>query len=214
MKNFRVFNIIFLLICSTIFSSCKDDSVVQPFELFEFEYPADCCKQEIQIDVLAGNEFCSIFDEFNMEDREAKLYMPCVFSPDSYELENSLHILFIETSIEVEGVRIYAQDGTVVFNRTNYLIEDPLDTDFYDDLWDGTVRGEQVDGPFQVEYLITCADGVQLRITGLVCSLLCSNHNSSDYFNQGLNSDSLKWGSQHDGRAGFYIQADPDECFE
>lgn len=204
--NCTLFSRTILLLC-IVFSllSCNEDS---PAPYFVFNFPEDCCNSPFEYETIetGGCKDTSL----PFEEQIFKLFVPCVFSPDSEILLNQTQHVYATLYTQVSDLEIYAQDGVLVHKDGDFVTND------YTKGWDGVHDSQILDGPFQINYKLTCDDGSIHSIKGVVCSLLCENQMSrvNSYDEQGLKIDDLMWASQNDGNSGWTGTGIKEECFK
>lgn len=206
---FKINHIIFFCFFLIVFG-CNQENELGPYQRFDFNFPEDCCSQNLVIESNSDANSCLRYLEDDDLILNAHLFIPCVFSPDSNTGNNISQSLFTNVNTIISSIKIYAQNGTLVYYNG---YDEPRK---YNYSWNGRYDGEIIDGPFQVIYKLECEEGTQLTASIFVCSLLCSKHTSSaqNYFENGLNADQLRWANQHDGLGGFDPTLFSDNCFE
>ncbi|MDA8692515.1 hypothetical protein N9L92_00520 [Saprospiraceae bacterium] len=206
MKTLNIIGIVLLV----TFISCQDNS---DGAFSNFNFPKDCCNQEfdlVSIDTVLSCDNSVIMDTLIPIPIDSFLvssfYVPCVFSPDSDQIINRAYSIFTSgPEIDVCDVKIFDQDGIIVFENDNFIIGSSSNG------WDGIIDNEVVEGPFEIVYKFNVV-GRSMELRGIVCSLLCSRHSEDSYFDQDLDQDVLRWPSQHDGEGNFSSLLPSDEC--
>ena len=102
--------------------------------------------------------------------------------------------------------QVYTQDGELVFENTDFEPNVPSEG------WNGSVRGQKLEGAYKVIVKIINADGTEVTDDIIICSLQCQLDFISVYSSQNLDFNNCRWGNQHNGVGGFDATSVGEDC--
>ena len=136
MKHF----IFLTLLLTLVLASCSDTSNLNSFD---YNFPEDCCSDR------------GWSQQFGAYELGVQLYYPNVFTPEANSDNSRYYINANEQLERIASLQVYTQDGELVFENTDFEPNVPSEG------WNGSVRGQKLEGAYKVIVKIINADGLK-----------------------------------------------------